>query len=36
MRVAALTRYDDLGASSRVRFAQYLPTMARMAHQLWL
>ncbi len=31
MKIACLTRYDDLGASSRVRFSQYLPAMARLA-----
>ncbi len=34
MRFACLTRYDDQGASSRVRFAQYLPAFARHAPEL--
>lgn len=34
MRFACLTRYDDQGASSRVRFAQYLPLFARGAPEL--
>ncbi|MDP2006325.1 MAG: glycosyltransferase family 4 protein [Rubrivivax sp.] len=34
MRVGCLTRYDDLGASSRVRFSQYLAPMARLAPDL--
>jgi glycosyltransferase involved in cell wall biosynthesis len=34
MRIGCLTRYGDLGASSRVRFAQYLPLMAHLAPDL--
>lgn len=34
MRVHCLTRYDDLGASSRIRFGQYPPALARLAPEL--
>ncbi len=34
MRIACLTRYDDLGASSRVRFGQYAGPMSRIAPDL--
>lgn len=30
MKVLALTRYDNLGASSRIRTYQYIPTLLRM------
>lgn len=31
MKIRCMTRYDDLGASSRVRFSQYLPSLRRLA-----
>jgi glycosyltransferase involved in cell wall biosynthesis len=34
MKIRCLTRYDDLGASSRVRFGQYLTTLSRIAPDL--
>jgi glycosyltransferase involved in cell wall biosynthesis len=34
MRIACLTRYDALGASSRVRFIQYFAPLARIAPEL--
>ena len=34
MRVSCLTRYEDLGASSRVRFSQYVGPLARIAPDL--
>jgi glycosyltransferase involved in cell wall biosynthesis len=34
MKLRCLTRYDDLGASSRVRFGQYFPAVARIAPDL--
>jgi glycosyltransferase involved in cell wall biosynthesis len=34
MELRCLTRYDDLGASSRIRFGQYQPALARLAPEL--